>query len=193
MNQPDESIRDVIGPGHRTDPDVLKAFQDLIDGSMPRIREAVFVQYLLPLSYPEEGVEKHPYNWRVAAGSMSNGIHVTNTKDEVLFTCPGLFPEFPMARERGEDLRWAELARDAVEQNDRHPGLGEERLANIGLKYLPDATPTQVTAHRDAWIEVWKRYSVNGYSPGDTTPTIGPVPSAPSAGALIEADEDDEF
>ncbi len=191
----EESSRDIIGPGQRTDPDDLKAFQSLIDDSKPRIREAVFVKYLLPLSYPEEGVEKFPYYWRIAAGSMTNGIRVVDTKDEELFVCPGLFPEFPMNRERGKEVYWAELARDAAEQNDRHPGLGEERLATVGAQHLPDATPEQVDAHRAAWIEIWKRYGVNGYGPDGpaSASSPNPAPGSPAPGALIEIDADDEF
>ncbi len=191
VDQPkEESISSVIAEMNKTPEDVKRAFEELIDSAIPRIPEAVFVQNLLPLSY-NDGVEKDPFHWRIAAGSMTNQIHVINPAGEILFTCPGLFPELKMSRDRKERLNWASLLDDVQRHNDRHPGLGEERLTFVGMRHIPGVDEETAKAHLERWKNVWRRYGVNGFAktdPADLVSKDEPVADA-QAEELDEADD----
>lgn len=177
-----------------TDPDVLLAFQEFCDSAIPRVPEPVFKDYLLPLTYREEGVEKDVTVWRRILGSFTNPLHVVNERDEILFTCPGLHPEMPIfeGNENGQKLNWAAVVDDAIRRNNTHPGFGSERLVHIGSKFLPDITPEDAENHYRKWIVIWQRYGVNGFEPksGEPHKLMGPIASSqPARDALEEEDE----
>lgn len=174
-----------------TDPDTLKAFEDLIDSGVVRIPEALFVKHLLPLSFAEEGVEKDLLTWKHVTGSFTSKVHVVDARGDILFTCPGLHPELPVGHkdENSQGLRWAQLANDSILRNNIHPGLGENRLIEIGSKYLPVYTDADTAKHREEWEKIWTRYGVAGRSETAIADTVTLVQSAIIADELDEEDE----
>lgn len=172
-----------------TDPDILKAFQEFVDSGIPSVPEEYFKRYLLPLTYHEDGVEKDISVWRNVTGSMTNGVRVVDSKNELLFTTPGLFPEMPIFKDRdGNSLRWAALADDAIRRDAVHPALGQQRLVAIGSRYLPDITPEMAEAHRQEWAVIWKRYDVGGHSQSSDTTTAVEHPNN-----VQELEQEDEI
>lgn len=176
-----------------TDPDTIKAFEELIDSGVVRIPEPLFVKHLLPLSYAEEGVEKDLLVWKHVTGSFTSKVHVVDARGEILFTCPGLHPELPVGHkdENEQSLRWAQLANDSILRNNIHPGLGENRLIEIGSKYLPVYTDSDTVLHQEEWEKIWTRYGVAGRGQSAASTDVPKVQT--QAIAVDELDEEDEI
>lgn len=174
-----------------TDPDTIKAFEELIDSGVARIPEALFVKHLLPLSYAEVGVEKDLLTWKHVTGSFTSKVHVVDPRGDILFTCPGLHPELPVGYkdENDQSLRWAQLANDSILRNNIHPGLGENRLIEIGSKYLPVYTDAITSQHREEWEKIWARYGVAGRAESAIVESVSIQQSAAIAEELEEEDE----
>jgi hypothetical protein len=187
--EPEERIRPYLRE-EGTDPDTLAAMEALVAESAPLIPEHVFKTVLLPLSYHEEGVAKDIMQWWQVTGSMTNGVRVVGLNGQILFTCPGLFPEMPLYKDRnGNALPWSMVITDSILRNNVHPNAGTERLVQTGSRYLPDIPPDILQAHREAWIPVWQRYGVGEYG-ASTAPTVEVGPSIHPT--YIELEEEDE-
>lgn len=186
----ESNIREYL-PEQGTDPELLRAFEEMIAEGKPKIPEHVFVSAMLPLTYHEPGVEKDPFLWRRFTGGMSNGVRVINPRGEVLFETPGLFPEMPLFRdEKDRTLRWAAVQHDAILHNAVHPAAGTVRLVQMGMNFLPDIPEETRVAHQQAWEAIWARYGVAGKS-ADATAAQAAVPPPPST--AVEMEEEDEI
>ncbi len=185
---PGERIRDVIADVFNLPDEDKAAMQALVDSEIVDLPEHLYVKYLLPLTYRREDTgEYNIQEWRRIVGSLTADIRVQAPDGSALFISPGLFPEMMLFADRtGQSMRWTELVNNTIVENGIHPGLGEERLIEIGSRALPTLAQEEHIKHHERWTEVWKRYKVNGHEDAKVSATEA------SHHASSESEEEDE-
>ena len=185
-----------------TPPDVLKAMKELIadgDNDMAKLPEPLFRSHLLPVLTDTSGNADLSV-WLDIAGHGFRAIDVTDpVSGETLFRVPALYTPLPTRTHGDPRTSLAMISEQANNHSAQHPAIGET--------FLRKQLAAQQVHNRVNWdsIRTWNAILARyGHAPVIEIPEAGAQavsgnapasapPSAPSTGALIAGDAQDDF
>lgn len=147
--------------------DIIKSLRKMNETAKedrPRLSEAEFTKYLLPLlvDYHNAG-DVNLQVWAEIAGNPHRAIDVFDIKNELLFTVPPVLARVPsMDRPLGATTTAvSELAYLYGEKSrSEHPAVADAWLDTVMKNQVIPADQEQILEHMRQWIKIYRRYNL---------------------------------